>query len=73
VGRICADLDAKVAAFRDRSPADTAFQYKEIERRTDVVRVGFGESRPPRFPTREESWLDECPGMSGCGGRRWPA
>jgi transposase-like protein len=40
VSRICADLDADVAAFRDRSLADTAFPYVFFDAVYGKARVG---------------------------------
>jgi transposase-like protein len=39
VSRICADLDAEVAAFRDRSPAGMAFRYVFLDATYRKARV----------------------------------
>lgn len=43
VSRICADLDADVAAFADRSLADAAFPYVYLDATYSKARVGGGK------------------------------
>lgn len=45
VSRICADLDAEVAAFRDRSLAETAFPYMFLDATYCKARVGKAGGR----------------------------
>ncbi len=50
VSRICADLDEEVAAFRDRSLADTAFPYVFLDATyLHVRRAAAGGARSPRW------------------------
>ena len=51
VSRICADLDEEVAAFRDRSLAETAFPYLFLDATHCKARVDRGRRPSPSTPT----------------------
>jgi Transposase, Mutator family len=65
VSRICADLDAEVAAFRDRSLAGQGARAA-----VEHVVVPAGPRFPP-VPSAHASWRCDCAGWCGRSCGRW--
>jgi len=67
VSRICADLDAEVAAFAGRSLAETAFPYVFLDATYCKARIGGGKGGKAPASRPRRSWSPPASARTGVG------